>query len=475
MILDPQRVPIVINNIRANRGWRVQDMMNWHRMVKPLRSLTVPEEPSWDLFQLAVDLCSRFSVQYEPNVSAPLPPPRRTTASLTDEPRVAVLVDAADHLSGVAVSIAAWATEARRRGLTLTIHSSGRQTIPDAVSFDPIGTLRLHNYAGLQLPVPRVADVMAYMQASNFSCIHVSTPGPVGMLGLLAARSLNIPVYGTYHTDFPRYAATLTGDPSAESSTWRFMQWFYGQLDRIAAPSIGTRQDLMAHGFDGSKIDVVGRGVNTDRFSPVHRCESWRRERFPDRQHLLLYVGRVSKEKGLDCLAEAFTAIAALRQDVGLVIVGDGPYLETMRDQLAGLPVVFTGQQTGDDLLRAYASCDCFVFPSETDTFGVVLLEAQASGIPALVSSKGGPQHAISDGQTGLVVSPMTPATLSAAIESVLADPNRLATMRRAARSYALRQSNAKAFDEFWSLHRGSGATPMRPPEDEALSHRSER
>ncbi len=118
----------------------------------------------------------------------------------------------------------------------------------------------------------------------------------------------------------------------------------------------------------------------------------------------LLYVGRVSKEKNLQMLVRSFITISESRPDVQMIVVGDGPYLEEMRQALADYSCIFTGYLDGEDLAAVYASSDLFVFPSTTDTFGNVVLEAQASGIPVIVTDAGGPQENMLDGQTGLVV-----------------------------------------------------------------------
>lgn len=453
MSIHSQHIPNVIQNLRATKGWRIQDMVNWHRMVKPLRSIR-SENSSFDLYPLVFDLCTRFSVAYQPAKDLPPTkiPPRRP--SKVGEPRVALFVDAPEHLSGVAVTISHWVQQATEQGLDLTVHTSGQGSLPGAVEFEPMGTLQLHNYAGMNLHVPHVQEVMTYMETAGFDMVHISTPGPMGMLGLLAARSLGLPVSGTYHTDFPRYAVKLSGDPEVEPGCWNFMRWFYGQMDRVAAPSQGTLEDLAAHGFDRCKLQVVGRGVKSHLFHPKFRDENLR-DRWDDtRPHKLLYVGRISEEKNLDCLIYSFQQLCRHRSDAALVVVGEGPYLETMQAKLAGFPVTFTGRQTGEALQRIYASCDLFVFPSETDTFGVVLMEAQASGVPVLVSAKGGTPHAMRDGYTGRVLSPMTPEILQGAISDLLDDPRDLRRMKKEARAFAEGHTQEKSFETFWNFHR---------------------
>lgn len=461
MIFDPKRAKILIHNVKANLGWRFQDTVNWQHMVSGMvRGLGSAEGPialEPHSFRVIADVCSRFSVRYAPHrdsgATPPAPPPA-LAPTRPGEPRVAIFADALDHFSGMATSLSRWSREADRRGLSLTIHTCGPRVLSDAVMFDQVGTLHMDNFQSFALPMPRVRDVIRYTADAGFDCIHVSTPGPVGMMGLMAARQLGLPLVGTYHTDFPRYSHIYLGSPDAERIAWRFLKWLYGRMNIVFAPSEATRQDLLAHGFDSERIGVVGRGVRCDLFTPELRSDTLRKQWFPDRPRILLYVGRIAREKNMECLSAAFKSLVAERNDTGLVVVGDGPYLKEMQQDLAGMPVIFTGHQTGETLHRIYASCDCFVFPSETDTLGVVILEAQASGLPTLVSDKGGPPYTMEDGKTGFVVRPMSPDTLRDSIVSLFSNAERHAAMRLAAREHAKSHTEEEAFDTFWKHHK---------------------
>jgi glycosyltransferase involved in cell wall biosynthesis len=166
-----------------------------------------------------------------------------------------------------------------------------------------------------------------------------------------------------------------------------------------------------------------------------------------------LYVGRVSEEKNLDCLVYSFQQLCQIRNDTQLIVVGDGPYLDTLKAKLDGFPAVFTGRQTGEDLQRIYASCDLFAFPSETDTFGVVLMEAQSSGLPVIVSGKSGTRFAMKENVTGRVVRPMTPEGLCGHLNELLSAPSLLAGMSKEARVHAEENTQEKAFETFWNFH----------------------
>ena len=344
------RMEIAWKNVRANRSVRPADMINGYRMIHPLRSLDRPHE-SFDLMKLAMELFTRLEVTYQPLATSPAPcTPGNNIARHhhTNQPRVGLFVDAPDHLSGVALTLGEWADQARSSGCPLTIHSCGTAPAkPGMISFQPMGTIQLDAYAGLQLHVPRVDEVLRYIDRMAFDVIHVSTPGPMGLLGLLAARHRGLPVCGTYHTDFPRYAGVLSGNPAMEEVGWKFMRWFYGQLDRVAAPTESIRRELVEHGFDPAKLTVVGRGVNTSEFTPALRSEKLRSawgERYP---LVLMYVGRISREKNLEVLVQAMQRLCPSRPDICLVVVGEGPYREEMEQSLVSCPVFFTGTLKG--------------------------------------------------------------------------------------------------------------------------------
>lgn len=447
------KLPLVIRNVGATRVWRPRDMVNWHRMVRPLRTAGTADT-AFDWYHLVFDCCSSFAVDYLPRASEMSPIHGPTSGRKNQSESIAIFADSPDHMSGVATALRNWSSEALRTGHDLAIlHSGDRDLFENGIRFPPIGTLRLGVYEGLQLGIPSVTAVMSEIRRRGCTAVHVSTPGPMGLIGLAVARELGVPAYGTYHTDFPAYAAQLAGDPRLEHTAWRFMRWFYGQLERVAAPSAATRERLVWHGLDGDRISVVGRGIDPDLYSPSRRNISRRAAWGDVRADWLLYAGRLSAEKNLACLAAAFKQVAARRPGTGLVIAGDGPMRAELEAELRGLQVVFTGMCKGEELAEIYASADLFVFPSETDTLGVVLLEAQASGLPVLVSAEGGPKSCIVPDRTGRIVRPMNASNLARAIDGLLAEPHTRTAMGVAAREHAAGHSWQRSFSAFWNLH----------------------
>jgi glycosyltransferase involved in cell wall biosynthesis len=377
--------------------------------------------------------------------------------------RIAHFTDTFYQVNGVARTLQQQVAMARKNNKQLTIVTCDRideqEAEPGIKKFRPIGSYDLAEYPEFKLYFPPFLEMLQYCYQEQFTAIHTATPGPVGLAALAIARILKLPCYSTYHTSVPQYARYLTEDPDIEDLTWKYTCWYYDQMDRVYAPSRSTREELIGKGLAAEKILLFARGIDTDRFHPDKR-NGFFEDRFPVRPGFkLLYVGRVSREKNLRVLGEAFKRICGERADLQLIIVGDGPYLNEFREWMAGTPCRFTGYLEGDDLAAAYASADLFIFPSTTDTFGNVILEAQASGLPVIVTDAGGPQENILPGVTGVIVKADDPRALSEAVETLVADPSRLKQMGRAARRFLENRSFEKAFQETWELYRH----PLQP------------
>lgn len=204
-------------------------------------------------------------------------------------------------------------------------------------------------------------------------------------------------------------------------------------------PSSGTREQLHIHGLPLERMKPLPRWVDSDVYSPDMRNPSfWKSRGLGLGSTVLLYVGRISREKGLEMLVEAFRKLVDSGVAVALAVIGDGPYRADMEKSLCNYPALFTGYLEGENLQRGYASADLFVFPSATDTFGNVVLEAQASGLPVIVSDEGGPRELMIDGETGIVFRAGNEESLVDAIRLAATDPKRLIEMGGAARRFIL-------------------------------------
>lgn len=276
-----ERLQTVVDNLRGATAWRPRDVMNFATMLLSMPRATGRALPPLHAAQVALTMFTRMALSYEPRMEADAGAEEGMEARAlghTIEPTVALFVDAPAHLSGVSLTLQSWAEEAKRAGRPFFLHMAGSGVrMPGAKCFPSVGTLRLSSYPGLDVPIPDVRAVTEYMRGHPFDVAHLSTPGPMGLLGMRLARERGAAVCGTYHTDFPRYVRELTGSAELEVFTWQFMVWFYGQMDRVAAPSRATRDDLVAHGLEAEKVRVVGRGVELGTFSPRWRVSCCRR------------------------------------------------------------------------------------------------------------------------------------------------------------------------------------------------------
>jgi len=361
--------------------------------------------------------------------------------------------DTLDDVNGVATTIRKMTAAGAVAGKELVVVASrGDLQLSDIPikNFPPIGEFELPEYELQKLSFPPILQMLDYVQREAFTEIIISTPGPVGLTALLAAKMLNLRTSGIYHTDFPQYIRILTEDSFLESVAWRYMHWFYGQLDTVFVNSEEYRQSCIKRGFDPAKLKILPRGLDTELFSPARReLAFWEKFGATNGQIRLLYVGRISREKDLDILADAFQRLRNDGLPVQLSVVGHGPYSEKLARSLP--EAVFTGYLTGKELATAYASADIFVFPSTTDTFGNVILEAQSSGVPVIVSDSGGPKELVENRTNGLITRSHDVDDFTQAIGSLVTDATLRQRMGAAARKSVIDRSWPNAFRKFWT------------------------
>jgi glycosyltransferase involved in cell wall biosynthesis len=318
------------------------------------------------------------------------------------------ITDTFYEVNGVAKTIHKLAGLSHAEGRPITVLTSiekaGSCDFP-AVNFPPQGMFSLPEYPELQLSLPPVLDIIRHIEECDYDSLIISTPGPMGLTGLLAARLLNLPVRGIYHTDFPHYVENWTDDSSMGELAKQMMRWFYRNMETIYAPTRAYAQILEEMGFRPDQLAVLPRGVDLNDFNPsFKKADFWQSHGIVDAGFTFVYVGRVSAEKNIEILLEAHRQLVDEGLDVALAVVGDGPERKRLQNIYeAKGRVVFTGYLHGNDLATAYASSHALAFPSMSDTFGNVVLEAHASGIPAIVSNQGGPQEIVQAHDSGLI------------------------------------------------------------------------
>jgi len=361
--------------------------------------------------------------------------------------------DTLEDVNGVATTIRKMTAAGAGAGKELIVITSRNELTVDDIpikNFKPIGEFELPEYELQKLSFPPILQMLDYIQRKRFSEVIISTPGPIGLTALLAAKMLNLQTSGIYHTDFPQYVRILTEDSFLESVTWRYMHWFYGQLDTVFVNSEEYRESWIKRGFEPEKLRIFPRGLDTKLFHPTRRDPAFF-EKFGAKngQVRLLYVGRVSREKDLDLLAQAYRRLRAEGLSIQLCVVGHGPYSKEFSESLP--EALFIGYLTGKELATAYASADIFVFPSTTDTFGNVIIEAQASGVPVIVSDSGGPKELVENDCNGLITKSHDVEDLTRAIRELATNPERRKRMGDLARESVIDRTWPNAFRRFWA------------------------
>ncbi len=367
--------------------------------------------------------------------------------------RRAWFTDTLDDVNGVATTIRRMVAAGAKADRDLTVVVSRNDLSIDNIpikNFPPFGEFELPEYELQKLSFPPILQMLDYIQREKFTEIIISTPGPVGLTGLLAAKMLNLQTSGIYHTDFPQYIRILTEDSFLESVAWRYMHWFYGQLDTVYVNSEEYRQSWIKHGLNPERLKILPRGLDTELFHPARREPAFF-EKFGacNGEVRLLYVGRISREKDLDLLAAAYRRLRDEGLPVQLFIVGHGPYSDAFAKSLP--EAFFTGYLTGNELATAYASADVFVFPSTTDTFGNVILEAQACGLPVVVSDSGGPKELVEDKTNGLITKSHDVEDFARAIRTLVTNPALRERMGKSARNSVIDLNWPSAFGKFWA------------------------
>jgi phosphatidylinositol alpha 1,6-mannosyltransferase len=293
-------------------------------------------------------------------------------------------------------------------------------------------------------------QIARQLRAFQPDLIHITGPSELGMIGALLAHHMHIPLVASWHTNVHEYLARrshalLSRLPAAlkspasaaiERATLAATARFYAQASLLFAPNPELCR-LLEHATH-RPCALMPRGVDADLFSPAHRTRAAH-----DQAFILGFVGRLSVEKNIRLLATIHTRLIAMGlRSIRFCIIGQGVEESWLRQHLPGAE--FPGVLRGPALAAAYANMDCFVFPSHTDTFGNVVLEALASGVPAIVTPEGGPAYLVQQGATGYVVQD---ESFASTIASLLRDPQQLARMRNAARARALRSSWDAVFD----------------------------
>ena len=320
----------------------------------------------------------------------------------------------------------------------------------------PLISFPMPFYHELDLVVPPFLKLYKEIKILQPDILHIATPGFVGLVTLMIAKRLKIPVTGTYHTDFPAYIYSNTKSKMAKSITTKYMKYFYGSFKAIFIRSEVYRDKIKETlGFTDENIFTIPPGIYSERFDPKFRNrEYWNSIGLDAEYKILLYVGRVSKEKNIEFLIELWQTLLnrgiVQSKNLHLILVGSGKLSEDkVYQKISNLH--FLGHKEGDELSTIYASSDLFIFPSTTDTLGQVVIEAFSSGLPALVTDEGGPKTIVGDaGLCGFSFSIDKPYLWIESIETLLQNSKQLEDMSQNCRDKASKMHIEDSFDYFW-------------------------
>jgi len=369
--------------------------------------------------------------------------------------RLAIFSDSIDNIDGVSTWCRRFVERAREDGREVLLpHCRAEidfQSLPVLTS----GAVPL--YPDMRFHVPSLIGTLEWVWREAITHIELATPGPMGLVGLLAALVFRLPVTATYHTELPGLLRAFGAMPAFESASRSYLRWFYKRVDRVFAFSAGSRNVLIQLGVAPAKLASMPLGVDPFEFSPAHRKRAafdFLNTDVGDRP-VVLTVGRLSEEKNVPIIVEAVERLQGRSAPPLLMIVGDGPEGQALKARYGQLPFVrFAGVQRGDALRSLYASASVFVFASAIDTLGLVNMEAMASGVPVLVPANAPVAELVVNGLSGEHYR-LDVKGLAAALERVLDDPARAAALGAAGRLAMIDRWAKTPFSEIWDRYMG--------------------
>ncbi|MBZ0264234.1 glycosyltransferase [bacterium] len=329
-----------------------------------------------------------------------------------DNRKILWFTDTINDLNGVSVTLRHLGWQFYANGIDISIVSCltpdelSDALPPSMINLPVVSSFDLPFYEHLSIKIPSLLKALKQLHKFEPDEIFVSTPGPVGILGVLAARLFSLPLTGIYHTDFSMELSEISkDDDNTVNRVESYTRWFYSMMDEIKVPTNEYIEILSQRGLGNKKMNVFPRQIDHEAFS-LRQESDWGNHRIniPDGMNLL-YVGRISKDKNLEFLINVYHKVRELKDDVNLIFAGDGPFRPEMERMLGDDPrIQILGKVAYDALPIYYSQADLLVFPSITDTYGMVVLEAQCCELPALVSDKGGPKEIVQDRETGFVL-----------------------------------------------------------------------
>jgi len=325
-------------------------------------------------------------------------------------------------------------------------NSQSTDYVPSHIS--RIKSMPFFLYPECRLAFPNLFRIKTELEAFSPDLIHVATPFNMGLCGVYLGKKLSIPLIGSYHTDFDYYLRFYDLEFFSKI-LWKYMKWFHKPFQKLFVPSQETYTQLHSRGF--SDLEIWPHGVDCQLFHPDYDKQFIRAKWQITKKYLISFVGRLAPEKDVQTLmAVAKLLPAKVREQVQWMIVGDGPLREELEAN-APSNMAFTGYLTGQELAEIYSASDLFFFPSPTETFGNVVIEALASGTPAIAANSGGVKSIVQQGITGYLCEPGSAGEFADVIVELVENDHLREQLSRNARDYALTQSWEAIFaDLLW-------------------------
>jgi glycosyltransferase involved in cell wall biosynthesis len=365
------------------------------------------------------------------------------------------------EVNGVAMTVARLVDGLRARGHMVSVIRP-RQRIADGygggIDFRVtlVRGLPLLGHTGVQFGLPAGGMLRRAWTRYRPDAVYVATEGPLGWSAVRAAQRLSIPVLSGFHTNFHSYSQYY-GAGWLQPVILRYLRAFHNRTQGTLVPCNDLRLQLQELGIDN--VHVLARGVDTQLFHPERRSAAVRSHwGVSDHDVVALYVGRVAPEKNLRLAVAAYRAMKQCNKAVQFVVVGDGPFRATLQKEHPD--VRFCGLLTGERLATHYASADVFLFPSETETFGNVTLEAMASGLAVVAYDYAAAKTHITSGKTGIVVPHGDGNGFAAAAARLVREPKLLAAIRRQARTAVATVDWQRVVERFETLLMNAHAQP---------------
>lgn len=361
--------------------------------------------------------------------------------------RIALFTDTySPQINGVTNTLTHLETYFEQRGIEYRILAPEYDVTQQRDRVDTFNSFRFFLYPECRLSLVNHRRVKQIMEGFRPDVVHMATEFNMGWAGLQYAQSAGLPVISTFTTNFPQYLQYYKLDILTDI-VWDYFRWYHNQCNLTVCPSSETRNLLIGKGIP--RTEIWGRGIDTTLYNPSKRNEALRRELMPEGGKLLLYVGRISPEKDLPVLFDAYSRLRVEAvEPITLAVAGDGPMREAWQTRYGESGVRFVGYKRGEALAELYASADAFVFPSATETLGNVVLEAMASGIPVIGVRSGGVLENIRHEENGLLCTPGDSESFYQAMGRLLGEPNLLRTLGKEALRYSRTKEWEQIFDQ---------------------------